>query len=223
MPPNRTWRLDYWQHFDPATEAPDAAAWRDRYLARMPDGRRLALPLRDLGATAVAGLIANQAAFDVLDALTAWLADIVRDDAPDVVVGLPTLGHGVAAAVARRLGHPHWVAAGTSRKLWYEERLSVPLASITSPAAGRRLWLDPRLVPRVAGRRVLLVDDVVSTGASIAAALELLARVEVRPVAVGALMTQTERWRDILPSGLAVRAVFATPAFHRTQAGWVPV
>jgi hypothetical protein len=40
----------------------------------------------------------------------------------------------------------------------------VPVRSITSPAE-RRLWLDPRLLPRLVGRRVLLVDDVVSTGA----------------------------------------------------------
>lgn len=49
-------------------------AWTGSYPAPMPDGRWLVLPLRDFGAFAVAGLIANQASFAVLDQLAAWTA-----------------------------------------------------------------------------------------------------------------------------------------------------
>jgi hypothetical protein len=58
-----------------------------------------------------------------------------------VVVGLPTLGHVFGPLMAEALGHSNWVAPGYSRKLWYEERLSVPLVSSRRPcraASGSR-------------------------------------------------------------------------------------
>ncbi len=186
----------------------------------MPDGRGLLLPLRDLGPTAVAGLIVNQASFAVVDALAGWMADAARRFAPEIVVGLPTLGHVVGAAVARRLGHPNWVAPGTTRKLWYDKALSVPLSSITAPAAGRRLWLDPRLLPRLKGRRVLLVDDVISTGSSAQAGLALLRAAGITPAAVCVAMIQGNRWTADWPAGLPLVGAFATPLFARIGGGW---
>jgi adenine/guanine phosphoribosyltransferase-like PRPP-binding protein len=142
----------------------------------------------------------------------------------EVVVGLPTLGHVFGALVAEALGHPNWVAPGTSRKLWYEEALSVELASSTAPTP-RRLWLDPRLLPRLAGRRVLLVDDVISTGASARAGLALLERAGLPPpVALCVAMAQGDRWRGPWAgTGVPVVAAFATPLFRRRAAqGWEP-
>ncbi len=209
---------DFWQDFQAA--APHGPVYTDSYPAPTPDGRALVLPLRDLGATAVAGLIANQASFAVADALSGWMAAAAGRFAPDVVVGLPTLGHVFGSAVARLLGHPNWGALGTTRKLWYEEALSAPLSSITAPGAGRRLWLDPRLLPRLAGRRVLLVDDVISTGASARAGLAVLRAAGIAPVALCVAMIQGDRWQADWPDGLPVAAAFATPLFDRTAAGW---
>jgi orotate phosphoribosyltransferase len=82
------------------------------------------------------------------------------------------------------------------------------------------MWLDPRLLPRLRGRRVLLVDDVVSTGASLCAGLTLLAAAGVAPVAVGVAMAQGDRWRAALPAGVRLSAVFATPLLARVPGGW---
>ncbi len=213
--------MEYWQDFrdDRAAERP----WQGFYDAPMPDGRALRLPLRDMGATAVAGMIANQASFAVVDRISGWMAERVAAWAPEVVVGLPTLGHVYGSGLARALGHPNWVALGTSRKLWYDEALSVPLASITTPGAGRRLWLDPRIVSRLAGRRVVLVDDVISTGSSARAALDLLAAAGVRAVGAAFAMAQTERWRGTWPADMPVVAAFSTPLFRSENGGWVEV
>jgi len=212
----------FWQEFSPASAYSDhpGQIWRDRYLARMPDGSFLLLPMRDLGTFGLAGLIANQASFPVIDRLAAWMRDQVVQYQPEIVVGLPTLGHVFGAAVARALGHPNWVAPGTSRKLWYEDRLSVPLTSITSPTTDRRMWLDPRLVDRLAGKRVLLVDDVISTGSSIRAGLELLHMIDIRPVAISAAMLQGDRWAGQLPADIPLEAVFTTPMFKGVVGGW---
>jgi len=212
--------MEFWQCFRPGQPRP--AAWQDAYEAPMPDGTVLPLPLRDLGETAVAGFVANQASFTVTRRLSGWMTDIARSFAAEVVVGLPSLGQVFAPTVAEALGHANWVAPGWSRKRWYEERLSVVAHSITSPA-GRRLWLDPRLLPRLAGRRVLLVDDVVSTGTSAQAGFALLAAAGVTPVAMLVAMAQGDRWRARWPASVPVRAVFATPIFRRDEAGWAPM
>jgi adenine/guanine phosphoribosyltransferase-like PRPP-binding protein len=212
--------MEFWQAFGPA--APPRAAWAGTFDAAMPDGTALTLPLRDLGDHAVAGLIANQAAFPVVRRLAAWMTELAKPFGAEVVVGLPTLGQVFAPLIAEALGHPNWVAPGWSRKRWYEERLSVNAASITSPAE-RRLWLDPRLLPRLAGRRVLLVDDVISTGASARAGLALLHAAGVTPAAMLVAMAQGDRWNADWPASVPLRAVFATPILARAPEGWVPI
>ena len=214
---------DYWQRFEPV--APPDAAVTGSYPAAMPDGRALMLPMRDLGDFAVAGLIANQMSFAVLDQVADWLAAAARALRPDIVVGLPTLGHTVGAALARALGHAHWVAPSTTRKRWYDDALSAPLSSITSPAGGantgRRMWLDPRMLPRLAGRRVLLCDDVISTGSSAQAGLALLRAADIQPVGLAVAMIQGGRWRAQWPGEVPVVSAFATPLFTRGEHGWV--
>jgi len=211
--------MDFWQGFEvPGADEPRTAD----ALATMPDGSALRLPLRDYGSIAVTGLIANQASFAVVRRLSLWMADAAAPFAPEVVVGLPTLGQVFAPPVAEALGHANWVAPGYTRKLWYAERLSVPLSSSTGPAS-RTLWLDPRVTHRVEGRRVLLVDDVISTGSSARAGLALLAAAGVVPVALCVAMAQGDRWRGAWPSAVPVVAAFATPLFRRVATGWEPI
>ena len=211
--------MAFWQAFE-APLGMDNPCLADA-LVPMPDGSALRLPLRDYGAIGVTGLVANQASFAVTRRLAGWMAEAARPLAPEVVVGLPTLGHVFGPPVAEALGHANWVAPGYSRKLWYEERLSVPLASSTTPAP-RRLWLDPRLLDRLEGRRVLLVDDVISTGHSALAGLALLAAAGVRPVAACVAMAQGDRWRAAWPREVPLVAAFATPLYRPTPEGWVP-
>jgi adenine/guanine phosphoribosyltransferase-like PRPP-binding protein len=187
----------------------------------------LCLPLRVLadGNHALASLIINQASFAVLDALATDLADRLRAHAPDVVVGLPTLGLTLAAAVAQKLGHPRYVPLGTSPKFWYDDALSVPLASITTPSQSKRLYIDPRMLPLLAHRRVVLIDDVISTGASIIAGISLLAKCDVEPVALGCAMLQSTRWRQALAAHGAhwqtrVVGVMTSPMLERVEGGW---
>jgi adenine/guanine phosphoribosyltransferase-like PRPP-binding protein len=211
---------EFWQGFEPSA---DEMPTRERFVARMPDGSGLALPMRDLGAFAVAGLISTQASFAVVDRIADWMVDTVTQVGADIVAGLPTLGHVFAALLARRLGHPNWVALGTTRKLWYDEALSVPLSSITSPTAGRRLWLDPRVLPRLRDRRVLLVDDVISTGTSAHAGLAVLRAAGTPAAAFAVAMAQASRWRAHWPADVPLLAAFATPMFSRTQDGWAAI
>jgi len=184
----------------------------------MPDGSWLHLPIRPIG---VAGLSATQASFPVILALTCWMAEAAAPLRPEMILGLPTLGHVFAPLLAERLGHSNWVAAGYSQKLWYEERLSVPMRSITTTAE-RRLWLDPRMLARLAGRRIVLVDDVISSGSSALAGLGLLEAAGMRPVGLCVAMSQTRRWQVGWPAELPVVGVCETPLLAHASGGWMP-
>lgn len=222
----------FWQRIEPHGSHDEAPSDGHKvfYPATLPDGFQLALPIRELsdGESALASLIINQASFDVVEHLSKALAAIAAPFAPDVVVGLPTLGLTLAAPTARDLGHSRYVPFSTSRKFWYREELSVPLRSITSPDQQKRLYADPRMLPLLKDKRVLLVDDVISSGTSIKAGLALLQLCGVTPVAIGAAMLQTERWQAALEeagAGLAgkVIGVFRTPRLTRHPAGgWQP-
>ncbi|MET0743954.1 MAG: phosphoribosyltransferase [Microvirga sp.] len=220
---------DFWQEIHPPStfERQPADGHRIGYPAEFADGRQLLLPIRELadGQHALASLIINQASFDVETALCENLAEVVSRHRPEIVVGLPTLGLTLARGTARSLGHPRYVPLGTSRKFWYREDLSVPLASITSPDQAKRLYLDPRMLPLLEGRRVLLVDDVISSGRSIRAALDLLERCGITPVLIAAAMLQTDAWRSALGEGWIDRVVgiLKTPRLRRAAGGgWLP-
>lgn len=189
----------FWQTIEPpGTFDRDPAGYVDGYPAQFADGRQVLLPIRILpgdGCRAVASLILNQASFAVEDGLAAALAELVAPLAPEVIVGVPTLGLPLAANMARRLGHHRMVALGTSRKFWYRDELSEPMRSITSPEVDKTLFIDPRMLPLLAGKRMVVIDDVISSGTSMAAVLRLLDKAGVVPVGIGVAMVQGTRWR----------------------------
>jgi adenine/guanine phosphoribosyltransferase-like PRPP-binding protein len=162
----------------------------------------------------------------VQDAIAEGLAAELSPLGPALIVGLPTLGLTVASAVARKLGHARYIPLGTSRKFWYDDDLSVPLSSITSPSHSKRLYVDPRMLPLLENSRVALVDDVTSSGVSMAAGIALLAACGVEPVALGVAMLQTERWKSRLTAvgerwPERMRAVFKTPTLVlQSDATW---
>ncbi|HTM78100.1 MAG TPA: phosphoribosyltransferase [Devosia sp.] len=219
----------FWQTIDAAgTHDPTPAnGFTDSYPATFPDGRQLLLPIRILpgdGNAAIASLIINQASFAVEDALAAAMAEQVAARAPDIIIGVPTLGLPLANNVARRLGHTRMVALGTSRKFWYRDELSAPMASITSPNHQRTLFLDPRSLPLLVSKRVAVVDDVVSSGASMLAVLTLLAQAGITPVAIVAAMLQGTHWQTSLAVWRdVIIAPIASPRFRKTETGyWLP-
>ncbi|WP_423963031.1 phosphoribosyltransferase [Bradyrhizobium sp.] len=220
----------YWQELTPEIPTRFSATPPHRfgYPVRLPCGRTLVLPLRRLpdGNHAVASLIANQASNRVVAALADHMATQARALDAEIVVGLPTLGLAFAALVAERLGQQRHVPLGYSRKFWYDDALSAPVASITSPEAGKRLRLDPNLLPLIEGRRVALIDDAISTGATAVAAVKLLQTAGAEIAGMVVAMKQTNRWEAVaagLSPPLAVRAVFGCPLFVLGEAGWVPI
>jgi adenine/guanine phosphoribosyltransferase-like PRPP-binding protein len=215
---------DFWQTLHPVGSFDTAGPFTNFFPATLGQGEQIRLPIRPLadGQHALASLIINQASFDVQDALAADLAPKLAAFRPEVIVGLPTLGLTLAAGVARALGHTRYVPLGTSRKFWYDETLSVPLSSITTPEQQKRLYVDPRMLPLIQGKRVALVDDVMSSGTSIVSGLTLMASLGIEPVVIGAAMLQSERWHDTLdafgPDWRArIVSAFTTPMLNKAD------
>ncbi len=217
----------YWQQLLPAEAAPadDTGPWQYGYPARLPDGRILKLPIRPLASEpthAVASLLVNQAAMEVVQVLARMLGEALAPFAPELVVGLPTLGLSLAPGVAQTLGHSRYVPLGYSRKFWYDESMSASVHSITSPTPGKRVYLDPHLLPLLQGRRVALVDDALSTGTTMASAWDLLEGLGVQVVGCGVAMLQGERWRERLGPQRAAGAVgvLRSPLLRAVPEGW---
>jgi adenine/guanine phosphoribosyltransferase-like PRPP-binding protein len=209
----------------PAGEA--QPPFRYRYPARLRDGRILELPLRELpdGEHAVASLQPTHGAHTVVAALADGMAALASG--AEIVVGMPTLGLALAPLVAERLGHPNYVPLSYSRKYWYDDELSEPVHSITTPVPGKRVYVDPNLVPRLAGRKVALVDDTISSSSTVVAVARLMAKLGVSISTIVMAMSQGNVWQRRLAEELSpqapglVRAVFACPLFRKVEDGWV--
>ena len=122
----------------------------------------------------------------LLTEICSLIAEAFREANPDVVVGPTTGGVIVAYEVARQLG---------TQALYVEQE-----------AGNRKLRRGARLVP---GSRVLVVDDVFTTGRSVLEVLECLEPYNVNVIGIGVLIDRSE-------SG--VRFGVPIVAAHRVQA-----
>jgi adenine/guanine phosphoribosyltransferase-like PRPP-binding protein len=214
----------------PASAPPSsagAATFHSHYPVQLPDGSFLELPLRPLpgGEQAIALLMSNQTPFAVEDALGAALTTLTARYEPEAIVGVPTMGLDYARIVARGLGFAHYTAMGLSRKFWYDEGLSQRVSSSTSPDQVKSVYLDPALLTRVAGKRVVVVDDVINTGATAAAVLPLLLRAGAKVEAIVTALTEGHAWRETLGAPWSARVVGLghIPIFERAGQGWRPL
>lgn len=210
---------------------PEAASCHSTsYPVRLTDGSTLVLPLRPLpdGQKAIALLMSNQTDFIVEREIIRLLTAMARELAPEVIVGVPTMGLAYARPVAENLGFGNYVALGHSRKFWYDEDLSEPLTSSTSPDLSKRLYLDPALIERVQGKRVLIMDDVLNTGRTAAVATRLMHKVQAEVIGIGAVLTEGWAWQAELrkirqDTPALVHALGHIPLFERVTDGWCPV
>ncbi|KAA6487873.1 adenine phosphoribosyltransferase [Agrobacterium rhizogenes] len=116
---------------------------------------------------------------------------------PDIVVGSATLGVPVAIEVSRRLGIDQYVILQKSPKFHLADALVEDVRSITT-AVPQRLLLDRRSISLLQGKRVLIVDDVIATGSSMAAAIRLVRRAGANIIGAGAILTEGHAWRNLL-------------------------
>jgi len=176
--------------------------------------QRVALPLARLDARlGIALLITVDLGVAFCERAGAELAAGLEGLGVDIVASVATMGIPIAIEVTRHLGLDQYVVFHKTPKIHLADAVSEPVQSITT-SQPQRLLLDRARVPELAGRRVAVVDDVVSTGASAAAALRLVRSVGATPVAIATIATEGDDWRRLLGADAAlVRSLGALPLF----------
>ncbi|MGY3615789.1 phosphoribosyltransferase family protein [Bradyrhizobium sp. USDA 10063] len=131
------------------------------------------------------------------------LAALLKEKKPDIVVGAATLGIPVAIEVSRHLGLDQYVIVQKSPKIHLGNALVEYVQSVTS-SGSQRLLLDRRAIPLLKGRRVVVVDDVVATGSSLAATLKLVRQAGADVVGIGVILTEGHEWKKPLGADAAL-------------------
>ena len=85
----------------------------------------------------------------------------------DYLLTAEAKGIPLAYALAERLGMPRYIVARKSVKAYMDKPLETSVHSITTHKE-QRLYLDQDDASRIQGKRVILLDDVISTGESMA-------------------------------------------------------
>jgi adenine phosphoribosyltransferase len=178
---------------------------RDHYAVDI-NGLRRKLPLFEVAPgthIAVFNLLGDT---EVVEAAAAGLAERLAGVDADALVTAETKSVPLVYELARRLGKP-WVILRKAYKPYMGETLSVETHSITT-GAPQTLYLDEKDLPLVRGRRVALVDDVISTGSTVDGMRKLVAAAGGEVVAEAAVFTEGDS------PGAEVVALGHLPLFH---------
>ena len=147
------------------------------------------------------------------------LAEVLAPYDLDVVATVATMGIPLAVEVTRHLGLDQYVVLHKTPKIHLADAVTERVRSITTDAE-QRLLFDRARIADVDGKRVAIVDDVISTGASTGASLRLLRGVGANIVTIGTLVTEAGLWRTALGDDAAmVRALGSIPVFRPDGSG----
>ena len=124
--------------------------------------------------------------------------EIVRKTAPIIAKKLPEVdfivtaeakGIPLAYEISRVLNLNEYVVARKSVKAYMEEPIEVEVNSITTTNS-QKLYLNNQDVKKIKGKRVALVDDVISTGQSLKALERLVEKAGGKVLAKAAILAE---------------------------------
>ncbi len=168
-------------------------------------GVRRDLPLFEVAPGVRIALFNMLGDYEVVEALADWLANKVPADF-DAIMTAEVKSIPLAHALAVRVRKPYIVARKT-RKPYMLGSLSVEVLSITT-GAPQLLWLDGKDLHLVKGKRIVLVDDVISTGSTLKGMTRLVEEAGGQVIAEAAAFTEGNdpaKWQHIIaPANLPV-------------------
>ncbi len=85
----------------------------------------------------------------------------------DVLLTAESKGLQLTHCIARELGHRYYAVARKSKKLYMQDGISVGIDASITTGAEQKMYLSKHDVEILKGKKVGIIDDVVSTGASL--------------------------------------------------------
>ncbi len=85
----------------------------------------------------------------------------------DVLITAESKGLQLTHCVARELGQRYYAVARKSKKLYMQDGIEITIESSITTGKEQKMYLSKHDVDLLAGKKVGIVDDVVSTGASL--------------------------------------------------------
>jgi adenine phosphoribosyltransferase len=125
---------------------------------------------------------------EVVEAAARGLARALEDVGADVLVTAETKSVPLVYELARRLSKP-WVVLRKQYKPYMGDTISAETVSITT-GHPQTLYLDEKDRPVVARRRVVLLDDVISTGSTLEGMRSIVRRAGGEIAAEAAVFTE---------------------------------
>lgn len=154
-------------------------------------GLTRALPLCPIGEDLYIGAFVMFGDTELTIAAAAEL--LKKAPAFDVIVTAESKGIPLAYEMARQSGKPY-IVARKGEKLYMRDCISIDVQSITTQKL-QTLCLGSDEVSVIQGKRILIVDDVISTGASLLAVETLLQKINANIVGKMAVLAEGDAAR----------------------------
>ena len=162
-----------------------AGVKRDLPLVRVAPGIKVAL-FNILGDT------------EIVKAVTPKIAEMLPEEA-EVILHPEGKGITLAYELSAQTGLPY-VVPRKEKKQWMLNPISADVKSITT-GKPQKYWLDSRERGKIEGRKVAIVDDVISTGSTLEAMEDLVAKTGGTVVARIAIFTEGDERDNVVSLG----------------------
>jgi adenine phosphoribosyltransferase len=139
---------------------------------------------------------------ELVEAVSAELAPKLVKHNPDILVTAEAKAIPLAHAVSAKMNNLPYVVLRKSYKPYMGNALQSETLSITT-GQPQTLFLDEKDRGLVAGKRVALVDDVISTGSTLQGMRLIMDKAQAEVIVEAAIFTEGDRakWTDIVALG----------------------
>jgi adenine phosphoribosyltransferase len=144
--------------------------------------------------------------------LVEMIDDALDGECVDVILTPEAKAITLAYEVAVRLSLTSFVVARKSAKNYMSNPVGVDVKSITTKGL-QRLWFGEEDLALLRGKRILLIDDVVSTGATLEAMFSFLKSHGCEVALVACVLTEGQEWKEF--DGVPVVSIAHIPLARR--------
>ena len=113
----------------------------------------------------------------------------------DIFITAEAKAIGLTEELARLYGHDEYVVLRKSRKLYMNDPVEIYVKSITTPEP-QKFFLGREHYELLRGKRVVAVDDVISTGGTMFAFFEMSRQIGFDIASIAVVLTEDEDWSE---------------------------